>query len=212
MDHHQLQVIFNRHCQSIGAHAFNSNRNCVFSASHSQGESYTKLNLKEFIASFGINGKMIIHAVASCWFNHREDKQTDETFHNSFADWFPYKGREKKRKEKDSLTISLNMHITVKWHAGSIVEALWQRFILHGVNHSYCRLCRVSLSRKVNNSFNFLSLFHATLRLDHLLRIRRRRRWSKKTLRTSFGFDSNSARELFHFHGIIGTSCNGTIH
>lgn len=57
--------------------------------------------------------------------------------------------------EIKQLTISLNMHITIKWHAGSIVDALWQCFILLGVHHFFCAFGRFS-PRKMSNSFNRL--------------------------------------------------------
>lgn len=59
---------------------------------------------------------------------------------NNLSQFSPVESKSCKKPKimyNSKLTVSLNMHITIKWHAGSIVvHALWQHFIiLHWVDH-----------------------------------------------------------------------------
>lgn len=75
-----------------------------------------------------------------------------------------------KPEKKMKLTISLNMHIAIERHAGTIVvDALWQCLAVFSVNHFLCFVYSSFTPLKLSNSFNFLRLFHATSCLGHLL-------------------------------------------
>lgn len=73
--------------------------------------------------------------LSSCIYNNHIFITSSITCHNSLQ--VESKSCKKPKIFYNSkLTVSLNMYITIKWHARSIVHALWQHFIiLHWVDH-----------------------------------------------------------------------------
>lgn len=108
------------------------------------------------------------------------------------------------------------MHITIKWHAGSIVDALWQRIILHGINHS--RFCLYRSSPRANWAIHSTSRVFFLPRVDLMTRTSSFREWSEKWARERTRRDhkglgwlkSNPTRECLTCDWHHKSSCNGT--
>lgn len=106
------------------------------------------------------------------------------------------------------------MHVTIKWHAGSIVDALWQRIILHGIHHS--RFCLYRGSPRANwaiHSTSWVFFYLAsTLWLEHLLLRERSEKWVReRTITKALGWLlSNPTRECLTCDWHHKSSCNGT--